>query len=86
MAESTPQTRQSQTTTPDPREGVDTSSSGGKSEKTKQYIRESSYDDELQPDAMRGSEQVVRDAGVEDREEVRRDVYRTEEEKRKRQG
>jgi hypothetical protein len=48
--------------------------------KTKQFIKPSSYDDELEPDALRGSEQVMKDSGVEDKEQVRRDVYKKERE------
>jgi hypothetical protein len=46
--------------------------------KSKQYIRVSSKDDELEPDALRGSEQVMKDAGVVDDEEERRKAYKEE--------
>lgn len=44
--------------------------------KAKQFIKPSAYDDELETDALRGSEQVMKDAGVEDKEEARREVYK----------
>lgn len=47
----------------------------------KQYVKASVDDAALEPDAMRGTEHVMRDAGTEDKEEARRDVYRTPEEK-----
>jgi len=48
--------------------------------KAKQFIKPSAYDDELEPDALRGSEHVMKDAGVEDKEQVRRDVYKKDKE------
>lgn len=51
----------------------------------KQRIRASSSDNVLEPDAMRGSEQHLRDVDVEDEEEARRDVYRNDDEKKARQ-
>lgn len=39
----------------------------------KQFIKPSAYDDELEPDALRGSEQVIKDSGVVDREAERRE-------------
>ena len=44
--------------------------------KGKQFVRPSADDDALEPDAFRGSEKVLEDAGVEDREAPRRDVYK----------
>jgi len=41
--------------------------------KSKQYIMTSVDDDVLQPDAMRGSDQVVKDSGIEDKEATRRE-------------
>jgi len=46
--------------------------------KSKQYIKASVDDNALEPDALRGSEQVIKDAGVTDDEEERRKVYKEE--------
>jgi hypothetical protein len=59
MAESTPSSQSSQ----QPTREVTAS---------KQSIRVSSYDEELEPDALRGSEQVIKDSGVVDKEAERR--------------
>jgi hypothetical protein len=40
---------------------------------SRQVIRPSSYDDELEPDALRGSDQVVKDSKVVDKEAERRE-------------
>ena len=50
-----------------------TSTSG----KSKQYIRASTDDNALEPDALRGSEQVIKDAGVQDDEQARRDAQKS---------
>ena len=73
MAEST--TPSTSSTTPT------TATSSTAKPASKQFIKPSSYDDELEPDALRGSPQVMKDSGVEDKEEVRREVYRKEETK-----
>jgi hypothetical protein len=69
-------------TTTGPASGKDL---GGSSQPTKQRIRASSEDNVLEPDAMRGSEQHLRDVDIQDDEEDRRDAYRTDEEKQARQ-
>jgi hypothetical protein len=40
---------------------------------SRQVIRPSAYDDELEPDALRGSDQVVKDSKVVDKEAERRE-------------
>jgi len=69
-------------TTTGPASGKDL---GGSSQQTKQRIRASTEDNVLEPDAMRGSEQHLRDVDIQDDEEDRRDAYRTDEEKQARQ-
>jgi len=58
-----------------------TTSSPPATPKGKQYIRATNKDDELEPDALRGSEQVIKDAGVQDDDEERRAVYKKDEKK-----
>lgn len=41
--------------------------------KSKQYIRASVNDDVLEPDAMRGSEQYLKELGIENEDDARRE-------------
>lgn len=65
MAESTTSSSSSTSSSP-------TTSTG--TAKSKQYIRASTDDNALEPDALRGSEQLIKDAGVQDDEQDRRDA------------
>jgi hypothetical protein len=47
----------------------------------KQYIRTSTDDNALEPDALRGSEQVIKDSKIQDDEADRRKVITPEEKK-----
>lgn len=44
------------------------------SPKSKQYIKASADDNALEPDALRGSEHLIAEAGVQDDEQDRRDA------------
>jgi hypothetical protein len=71
MAESTSQTSGTQ------------SASVSSTTVSKQSIRVSTYDDELEPDALRGSDQVIKDSGVVDKEgERRKRLFGDKEEKK----
>jgi len=54
-----------------PKPTTSTSSSTPPTPKVTQYVAASVDDDRLEPDAMRGSEQFLKDAGTENLEQVR---------------
>jgi len=65
-----------ESTTPTTPSTSSSSSSSSSQPASKQYIKASVDDNALEPDALRGSDQVKKDSGVQDDEEERRKIYK----------
>lgn len=57
----------------EPTPGQHPSPSPAAAPKSKQYIRASADDEALEPDALRGSENIIKELGIENEDDARRE-------------